>query len=69
MINILVADDNLYFSMNLINYINKNNESIRVCCIAKDGKEALKMLNEEKNIDIVLLDYKMPLCDRLSNFK
>lgn len=60
MINILIADDNINYAINLMNYINKNNKNIKVCNIAKNGKEVLNILNKKNDIDIILLDYKMP---------
>ena len=40
--------------------INEGNEKIRVTKIAEDGMETLKILNNDKNIDIALLDFDMP---------
>lgn len=61
MINLLIADDNISYAINLMNYIHEKNENVKVCSIAKNGKEALELLNMEDDIDIVLLDYKMPI--------
>lgn len=58
MVNVLIADDNVNYAVNLMNYINKN---IRISMIAKDGKEALDLLCAENNIDVILLDLKMPI--------
>ncbi len=41
MTNILIADDNIDYAINLMNYLNENNDIIRVCNIAKDGKKKL----------------------------
>lgn len=60
MVNILIADDNIDYAINLMNYINEKNENIKVYNIAKNGKETIKILNDTDNIDLVLLDYKMP---------
>lgn len=60
MVNVLIADDNVDYAVNLMNYINDKNENIKVCNIAKDGKETLDILNNNTSIDIILLDYKMP---------
>lgn len=60
MINVLIADDNVEYAVNLMNYINEKNENIKICNIAKDGKETLEIMNLKNNIDVVLLDYKMP---------
>lgn len=61
MLNILIADDNLYYAKALMNYINANNENIRVCNISIDGKETLDLLNSSDKIDMFLLDLKMPV--------
>lgn len=60
MINVLIADDNVEYAINLMNYINQKNENIKVYNIAKDGKETLEILNLRDDIDVILLDYKMP---------
>lgn len=65
MINILIADDNIYYAKTLMNIINnENREDIKVTHIAIDGKETLDILKNNK-IDIVLLDLKMPIYDGL----
>lgn len=61
MLNVLIADDNIDYAINLMNYINEDNTIIRVCNIAKDGQKTLDILNDENNIDIILLDYQMPI--------
>lgn len=61
MINVLIADDNIHFAINLMNYITNLNNEIRICNIAKNGKETLEILNNQNNIDVILLDYKMPI--------
>lgn len=63
MVNVLIADDNIDYAVNLMNYINNKNDEIRICRIAKNGKEALEILNAENNIDVILLDYKIPKCN------
>lgn len=60
MVNVLIADDNVDYAVNLMNYINDKNENIKVCNIAKDGRETIDILNNNNSIDIILLDYKMP---------
>lgn len=61
MCTILIADDNIYFATNLMNFINKNNNNVRVCNISCDGKSTLEILNTYDNIDVALLDFKMPI--------
>lgn len=60
MVNVLIADDNIEYAINLMNYINDKNTNIKVCNITKDGKETIEILNSKNYIDVVLLDYKMP---------
>lgn len=60
MINVLIADDNIDYAVNLMNYINEKNSNIKVCNIAKNGQETLELLNLKNDIDVILLDYKMP---------
>lgn len=61
MVNIVIADDNMDYATNLMNYINMHNNNIRVCNISRNGKETLDVLNSYDNIDVVLLDFKMPI--------
>lgn len=63
MVNMLIADDDLNFSKNMINEILKNS-NIRVCKIATDGQETLNILEEEK-IDVIILDMIMPIYNGL----
>lgn len=65
MLNVLIADDNIDYAINLMNYINEDNNIVRVCNIAKDGKKTIDILNNENNIDIILLDYQMPIYNGL----
>lgn len=60
MINLLIADDNLNYVVSLVNTLNKRNDEIKVIGIAKNGKEAIEIINKIDNIDIILLDLKMP---------
>ena len=53
MVNVLIADDNLFYARNLMNFINKENSNI-------NGEETILKLNQEENIDVILLDLKMP---------
>lgn len=61
MINILIVDDNIYYAKTIMNVINDYINNVRVINIATDGKEAIDKLNNDDNIDIVLLDLKMPI--------
>lgn len=65
MINILIADDNIYYAKTLINIINNDiNDNIKVTHIAVDGRETLDIL-KNNSIDIILLDLIMPIYDGL----
>ena len=64
MINILIADDNIFFAKKLMDYINTY-ENIKVTNIAIDGKETLDLLNNKEDIDVFLLDLKMPIYNGL----
>ena len=58
---ILIADDNEDFALTLVKYLEKE-EDMEVIGIAKDGKEACKMvINTEP--DVLLLDVIMPYLD------
>lgn len=62
MVNILIIDDNIFYAKKLMDYINKS-DKIKVLNIAINGEEAIKLLNTNNNIDIFLLDLKMPKYD------
>ena len=62
-IKILIADDNEEFCIILRDYLN-NQENLDVVGIAKNGIEALKLINEIKP-DLLILDIIMPHLDGL----
>lgn len=62
-IQVLIADDNREFGEILNEYLN-NQEDIEVVGIARDGFEALDLINS-KTPDIVILDIIMPHLDGL----
>lgn len=57
MLNMLVVDDNIYFSKTLINNIVQSNPNLRLCMIATDGQEATNAI--KNTINIILLDLKL----------
>ncbi|MBP3254948.1 MAG: response regulator [Clostridia bacterium] len=56
---LLIADDEIDFSISLFNYIQSHNSNIEVVGISRDGEETIKKVIE-LNPDILLLDLKMP---------
>lgn len=61
MVNVLVVDDNLNYSKNLINIITNQNPKVRLCNICTDGEEVINMItSHQSSIDIILLDLKLP---------
>ena len=69
MLNILIADDNIDYARNLMHFINSNSDKVRVSDISIDGKETLEILNNSNNIDIVILDLKMPFLNGIEIIK
>lgn len=69
MLNLLIADDNIDYVKNLMHYVNSISDNIRVSDISINGKETLEILNVQNNIDIVLLDLKMPLLSGIEIIK
>ena len=59
MFNMLIVDDNIFYAKKLVNIIGDNIKDIRIFSVATSGFEAINMLQKD-NIDIVLLDLKMP---------
>ena len=62
-ISVIIADDNKEFC-NILNDFLLNKDDINVTGIAKDGIEALKLIQENKP-DLVILDIIMPYLDGL----
>lgn len=60
MLNILIADDNIYYVKNLVNFVIGKNSNIKISNIASNGLEVLDILQRNPKIDLILLDLKMP---------
>lgn len=75
MVNILIANDNIYYAKELMNIIDDCINDVRISSITLDGKETIEKLNSDNNIDIILLSSKMPtlngieVINQLSNDK
>lgn len=61
MINVLIAEDNVYYATTLMNLLNKSNGNIKVRYITKNGRETIDILNSDNEIDVIILDLKMPI--------
>ena len=48
MVNILVADDNIYYAKILVNYIMSKNDELRVVNISTNGEEVIEILKSRK---------------------
>lgn len=68
MFNVLIADDNINYAKVLINYLMKNNKDLRLIGISTNGQEVIEMITNY-NIDIVILDLKMPKVSGLQVLK
>ena len=61
MVNVLIANDNLYYAKNLANYIFSRDAEMKLVNISTNGLEVLDtILSKELTVDIVILDLKMP---------
>lgn len=60
MLNVLIADDNIYYVKSLINLVISKNSSIKISNIASNGLEVLNIVQKNPKIDLILLDLKMP---------
>ena len=67
MVEILIVEDNINYAISLMNYINMENSNIKVCAVAKNGNEALEILEQNDKIDVILLDLKLPGVSRNRN--
>ena len=59
MINILIVEDNIIECKQIVNYISQNSRKIKLYSMVFNGKEAIEII-KNKNIDIILLDLKLP---------
>ncbi len=61
-IKILAVDDD-FINLKLLHSMLKKNDTVSEVVEAKNGLEALNMLKDTGDIDLVLLDIKMPIMD------
>jgi DNA-binding NarL/FixJ family response regulator len=64
MINLLIADDHQLLIDGITTTL-EDVRGIRISAIAKNGREVLEILDENKDIDIILMDINMPEMDGL----
>ena len=57
---LLILEDNLNFSRNLLNYIVENNKKLQLFNIAVDGEEVIEKAKKLESNDIILLDLGLP---------
>ncbi|MDR0407686.1 MAG: response regulator [Campylobacteraceae bacterium] len=61
-LKILSVDDD-FINLKLVNTMLKKNPNVAEILEAKNGAEALEVLKKTPNVDMVLLDIKMPVMD------
>jgi len=63
MYTLLVVDDDIFFRTSLIGLIKETNLQVSKLLVAGDGQEAIEILKQEQQIDIVITDMSMPNVD------
>lgn len=69
MYKIMVVDDEPIVSLTIKAICNWEENGIEICCEASNGKQALKLLKEHSDIDIVITDLNMPIMDGIDLIK
>ncbi len=64
---VLIVEDNIIQSKQIINYIFKHNEDIKLYHIAYTYKDAINIIKKQA-VDIILLDLKLPDMSRYRNY-
>ena len=60
MLNVVIADNNMYYVKKLVNFVIGKNPNIKITNIVSNGLEILNIIKEEQKIDLIILDLKMP---------
>lgn len=69
-INVMIVDDSIFIRVLLRDILeNTSEEKINVVSSVSSGKEALKELRSNKQIDVITLDIRMPEMDGLETLK
>lgn len=59
MLNIVIVHSNISFSIYLMNYLNNRKENVKVCAILKDSEQTISILNKNRDIDIVIVEFNL----------
>ena len=65
MLNILIAESNMKYSISLMNYISNKISGIKICNIALNIQETMEILENNKNIDMILMEKEMYVLNEL----
>lgn len=65
MIQLAIAEDNAIALQGLINRLSAD-ESVKIKFMAKNGKELLKLLHKDHQVDLILMDLQMPEMDGIA---
>ncbi len=61
-INVMLVDDDDLVRSSMA-MILQTDPMIKVVCTCANGEEAIKKLKEDSNVDVILMDIRMPVCD------
>lgn len=65
MIQVLIADDEIYFRNYMLTAVDWSSLGFQICCVAGNGQEVLSAIDETPP-DVAFLDINMPLLDGIS---
>lgn len=60
MLNIVIADNNMYYVKKLVNFVIGKNPNIKITNIVSNGFELLNLINQKQKIDLIILDLNIP---------
>ena len=69
MYNIMIVDDEPIFSLAIKSISNWEENNINIAYEAENGRQALKILEEKDDIDIIITDLNMPVMDGIDFIK
>ena len=62
---VLVVEDEFYARKSILKILRECGRDVQVCGEAANGKEAVEILEEKRNVDLVITDIKMDEMDGL----